>query len=256
MPGFYRRRRYSYRRRVPTGRRYSRRIGRRSRFSRTRFPRRTRQQRMLRVRRPRITTSNFIGDTAVVRFRNETQFNAKQAAADYGTSFTIPGNYLPDVDVPTLSQYIAMYDTARIIRSTLKVTFTNIEATYSKTVGVTQLPLNATSGPTPSTTVYLSEQPRTRSSYLTPLSGSKSNVTMLVSGSTKTAYGSNTVTTSQQDVLDTSSMTSPAAGFDAWRWEIWTQNVSGAGTLETAGTNVRVLQWYTIQFLDRKQSTS
>lgn len=211
---------------------------------------------MLRVRRPRITTSNYIGDTVIVKFRNETQFNAKQAAADFGTSFTIPGNYLPDTDIPSLAQYVALYDSARIIRSTLKVTFTNIEATYSKTVGVTQLPLNATTGVTPSTTVYLSEQPRTRSVYLTPLSGSKSNATMLVSGSTKTAFGSNTVTTSQQDLLDTASMTTPAVGFDAWHWDIWTQNVSGAGTLETAGTNVRVLQWYTIQFIDRKQPTN
>lgn len=209
---------------------------------------------MLRVRRPRITTANYIGDTAIVRFRNETQFNAKQQMAAFGTSFTVPGNFLPDVDIPSLAQYIALYENARVLRSTLKVTFTNIEATFSKTVGVTQLPVEETTNVTPTTTVYLSEQPRTKSTYLTPLSGSKSMSTMLVSGSTKTGQGNNVISTSGGDEMLTSALaTGPPV---KWFWDIWTQNVSGAGTTETAGTNIRVLQWYTIQFIDRKQPTN
>lgn len=209
---------------------------------------------MLRVRRPRITSSNYVGDTVTVRFRNEIQANLKQLNTAFGVDQYVPGNYLPDTAIPTLSQYVAMYATARVVRSTIKVTFTNIEATYSKTVGVTQLPINDATMPPPSTTVYYSEQPRTKSVYLTPLSGSKSSATILSSGSTRTAYGSGTSVTSESDILSTNTLTTSPA--DAWGWSVWTQNVAGAGTTETAGTNVRVLVWYTIQFLNRKQQAA
>lgn len=240
----YRKRRYStYRKRYTS--RYSR-YGRRSSTYRKRS--------MLRVKRPRIRSSNYMGDTATVRFRNEYQFNQKQLAAGYATEFVYPGNFLLDDDIPSLSEYKVLYATARIIRSTLKVTFTNIEAAYSKSVGVSQLPLNDATLPTPSPTIYYSEQPRTKSAYLTPLSGSKSLATILVSGSTKTAFGNTTPSTSQNDQLSTTNLTN--APTDSWSWSVWTQNVSGAGTLETAGTNVRVVAYTTIQFFNRKQQTN
>lgn len=209
---------------------------------------------MTRVKRPRIRTSNYMGDTATVRFRNELQANLKQAAASFAVEFPIPGNYLPDVNIPSLNEYRTLYATARVIRSTLKVTFTNIESTFSKSVGVSQLPLNDSTLPTASASVYYSEQPRTKSAYLTPLSGSKSSVTLLVSGTTKTAFGNITPSTSQNDQLSTSALTTPPT--DNWVWSVWAQNVSGAGTLETAGTNIRIMQYYTIQFFNRLQQTN
>lgn len=253
MPAFYRRYRRSYSRRKPYS--YRRKYVVRRRYSRYgRRPSTYRKRSMTKVKRPRIRTSNYMGDTATVRFRNEIQVNQKQLAAAYATEYAVPGNYLPDVDIPTLNEYRTLYATARVIRSTLKVTFTNIEATYSKSVGVSQLPLNDATLPTATPTVYYSEQPRTKSAYLTPLSGSKSNVTLLVSGTTKTAFGNITPSTSQSDQIATSAMTT--APTDQWNWSVWTQNVSGAGTLETAGTNIRIIQYYTIQFFNRQQQTN
>lgn len=209
---------------------------------------------MSRARMPRITTSNYIGDTVLVRFRNETQYNVKQAAAAFGTTTLVPGNWLPDADIPTLSIYTARYNWARVTRSTIKATFTNIEATYSKDVGVTQMPVNDATPITPSATVYFSEQPRTKSSYLSPLSGSKSTATIMSSSNSKANEGSSVIKTAAYDLMPTTGMTTGPSY--KWFWNVWTQNVSGAGTLETAGTNIRIVTYYTIQFFERKDPTA
>lgn len=212
---------------------------------------------MTRLRKRRIGTANFLGDQAIVRFKDEIQLNQKQLAAAFGTSYLVPGNFLPSLTLPTLSSYIAMYEKATIVRTTVKADFTNIEATYSKSVGVTQLPIEETNV-TPSATVYLSEQPRTKSAYLTPLSGSKSKAVIMNSGTSQSAWG--TRTDRDDTVLLTATMTTPPTNQadvqQPWWFDVWTQNVSGAGTLEAAGTNIRIQTWYTIRFYDRKQPTS
>lgn len=254
MPGTYRSRYRRYRYRPRSYRRkYSARIGRRPYYRK--YSRRNYRSkiRMSRARMPRISTANYIGDTVLVRFRNESQVNSKQLAASFGTALLVPGNFLPDVDIPTLSVYTARYNWARVTRSTIKVTFTNIEATYSKDVGVTQMPANDASPITPSATVYFSEQPRTKSSYLSPLAGSKSTATIMCSSNNIANEGSTIIKTSGQDIMPTTAMT--GGPITKWYWNVWTQNVSGAGTLETAGTNMRIITYYTIQFYERKDVT-
>lgn len=209
---------------------------------------------MTRIRQRVIPSANYVGDRAIVRFRNETQFNVKQADTAYGTTTLFGGNFFgEDVVIPTLPQWLALYTRFRVLRCSIAVTFTNIEATFSKDVGVTQLPLQVSTAPTPAPDIYLSEQPRTKSSYLTPLSGSFSRKRIFMTGTTGTAYGSNTAVTSDADKIPTSNpLLTPT---NAWRWSVWTQNVSGAGTTETAGTNIRVITYHTVEFLERKVLT-
>jgi len=204
---------------------------------------------MPRLKKQHIKGINYIADRVIVHFRQEFDFNVKQAAVDFGTDFEIPGNYLSSDTVPTLSVYTTSYLHARVLKSTIRATFTNVEATYSKDVGVTQLPLNATANTTPSATVYLSEQPRTKSAYLTPLSGSRSLKTITMSGSTTTAFGDRTTSTAQSDLIPTGDLSSPPA--EPWSWSVWTQNIINAGAAEAAGTNVRCMVTYTIEFLQR-----
>jgi len=249
MPSLRRRRRASYRRRRTVRRRPRRSIGRRHRRRNFGKLRRYRQLRGTVVR-----NVNYLGDRAIIKIRTELQFNHKQLNTGFGTSTIFPGNYLPDVIIPFLAQYIAMYSQARVSRSSVIVQFTNIEATFSKDVGITQLPLDQMAGVTPTSTVYLAEQPRTVSAYLGPLSSSKSYVKLMNSGTTASASGTGLTITAQNDVIQTSSLTSPP--FEEWNWNIWTQNVSGAGTTETAGTNMRIMLYYTMEFYNRKMPSS
>jgi len=249
MPSRYRSRRKR------SGRRYRKRSYTRSRKTTRRGRgRRNRNSRMLKMRTTFFPHPNYLGDRVIVRFRNEEQFNTKQQMAAFGTSLIIPGNFLPDTAIPSLSTYTAAYSEARVLRSSLRVTFTNIEDSFSKSVGITQMPGREQSGVTPSATVYLSEQPRTKSAYLTPLAGSKSSVTLFNSGRTATSFGTRTTVTAEEDVIQTSSITTPPTS--EWNWNVWTQNVSGAGTTEASGTNIRVISYYTIEFMDRIVDTS
>lgn len=212
---------------------------------------------MLRIRRPRIQSANYMGDTVTVRFRNETQVNLKQLVANGGIAVQVPGNWLPDVDIPTLSQYVAQYESARVVRSTMKVTFTNVEESFSKSVGITQLPAGETVPVTPSATVQWSEQPRTKSAYLGPLPSSRSVKTLMNSGTLATAFGNRHFTTSLQDTLISSNLALPPQASPQARfyWNIWVQN-SLAGADEVDGTDLRIIQYYTINFFDRKQLTA
>lgn len=236
------------RRRVPIRRRsiYRRRLPiRRRPIYRRRFPIRSRRRTLY------LGSTALPKDRAIFVAKNELQFNSKQAAADFGTSVLIPGNYLPDILIPGLVAASAQYNNARILRSSISVRFTNVEATHSKSVGITQLPINDTSGVTPTVSVYLSEQPRTKSAYLSPLSGSSSARTVSMVGSTAADLGNSTASTSAGDILTGMPSGLLAAPQTAWQWNVWTQNVSGAGTLEAGGTNYRIITRHYIEFFDR-----
>lgn len=190
----------------------------------------------------------------IVKFKQEQQVNQKQLAASFDTDFFIPGNYLPNIDVPTLQFYADQYKFARVKRTSVVVTFTNVEATYSKDVGITQLSNGQTTNVAGSAVIYLSEQPRTVSAYLTPLSGSRSMKTLKTTGTSSTSWGNHFVTTAQHDILSTAALTTPPS--QPWGYSVWTQNSSGAGTLETAGTNMRIMTFYTVEFLNRNEFTA
>lgn len=243
------RRRNTFRRR---GRGFKR---RRVAIRRKRTFRRRMNRRGNKVRQTVVRGVNYVGDRAIVRFKQETQINTKQAAAAFATRTVIGGNYIgaAATSLPTFSNWSSLYNQFRVLKSTVVATFTNIEAAFSKDVGVTQLPLNATNTVTPAGDVYLSEQPRTKSAYLTPLSGSFSRKKIVNRGNTATAFGSRTAVTGNDDLILSSAPTALPA--EDWSWVVWTQNVSGAGSLETAGTNIRIMVYYTIEFLQRIQVT-
>lgn len=213
---------------------------------------------MLKLRRPRIRSSNFMGDTCIVKFKNEFQVNVKQADTSYGTATLVPGTWLPDIQIPTLAQYVALYNDCRIVKTTVRVTFTNIEESYSKSVGITQLPTGETAPVTPSATILFSEQPRTRSAYLGPLSSSRSVRTLMNTGSARTAAGTSIPMTNGGTVLSTADLTTTPTGFDLghYYFNVWTQNNLAFGTTEVDGTDMRIQTYYTIQFMDRKQVTA
>jgi len=211
---------------------------------------------MPRVKTQRIKGVNYIADRVIVKFRQEYQINTKTADSgptEYGTSFELPGNYLNSVTCPSLADYTEQYQLCRVRKSSVHMEATNIEATYSKSVGVSQLQVGTTAGPTPSATVFLSEQPRTKARYLTPLTGSFSRCKIGMSGSTATAYGDRTPSTAASDIMTTTDI---AVGpSSTWFWSFWSQNNLAAGTAETAGTNFRVVIIYEVEFLERKQLT-
>jgi len=213
-----------------------------------------RRSRMPKITKQHIRGTNFVADRTIVRFRQQFDFNVKQAMAGFGTLNQIPGNSLESVTSPALAQWALAYGSFRVLKSHLKCVFTNVEATYSKTVGITQLPVGIATGPTPTATVYLSEQPRSKFRYLTPLSGSKSLGRVQAHGSTATAFGDHTASTSANDIQVTGAYATPPG--DAWSWSVWTQNVTGAGVLETAGTNIQAVVTYTVEFLLRKVPTT
>jgi len=215
---------------------------------------RGRRSRMPKVRTQHIRGTNFVADRAIVSFRQQFDFNVKQAMAGFGTLNQIPGNSLESVTSPALAQWALAYGSFRVLKSKIKAVFTNVEATYSKTVGITQLPVGIATGPTPTATVYLSEQPRSKYRYLTPLSGSKSLGRVSAVGSTATAFGDRTASTAADDIQVTGAYATPPG--DAWSWSVWTQNVTGAGVLETAGTNIQVTVTYMVEFLLRKVPTT
>lgn len=237
----------SYRRRY---RRYRKPMGRRPR--RTYRKRRAVRRRTNRVRTQRIRNVNYMGDRVLVTFKDEVQVNLKQTAVNFYASNSPPGNYLLSPNIPTLTQYVNQYQYCRVIKSTCKATFTNVEALASKDVGITQWAAGQTVGVGQSALNLLSEQPRTKSVYLSPLSGSKSTATLSMTGSLKTAYGNSTNTTSTADRLPTSALgtSPPTPAF--FTWLVWAQNVSGAGTLEANGTNIRIMMTYYVEFTDRK----
>lgn len=242
--------RATYRRRRP--------IRRRLTFRRKRLNYRRKTRRTFRSAR-RLTTTRYRSiqpsDRAYFVAKNEIQYNSKQAALDYGTAITIPGNYLPDANVPGIVAASNNYTKARILRSTITVTFDNMETAKTKTVGITALPIGSTGTVTPSATAYLSEQPHSTSSYLTPLSGSKSTVILRYRGNTKMARGNAVASTSGDDTMNVGSLSTGllTPPTEAWRWAVWTQNVSGAGTLEASGTNIRVVTRHYIEYFDRQQ---
>jgi len=216
-----------------------------------RRPRRAR--RTTRVRVNHVRGINYIADRAIVRFKVEQDINVQQGDANYGVSTLYPGNWLPTEEIPTLGEWVGLYTYARVLKSTISATFTNIDVNLSKDVGVTQLQAGASSGAVPSATAFLSEQPRTRSKYLTPVNGSKCLATIRMTGNMATAYGDRTVSTAQKDILGTSALTSPPPL--PWRWNVWTQDNLGFGTAEPLGTNIRVIIFYTVEFLTRVQTT-
>lgn len=182
-----------------------------------------------------------------------TQSNMTRPADALYTELIFPGNFLPEIQIPNLVPFRSMYDRARILRSTIVVTFTNGENS-SKDVGVTQLPLGALSNAVPSSSVFLAEQTRTRSKYLTPVVGSFSRCKIVMSGNTRTAYGDSTNSTSGGDILTTDAMN--VAPTTPWRWSVWTQDNIDTATAEDIGTDMKVSIYYTIEFLMRQRTTS
>lgn len=240
-----------------------RRIPRRKRTFRRKIKRSHRSRRRLRVKTNRIRGVNYQGDRTIVTFQyiNEQQF--LNAGGANGVTLTLPGNYLPGTDIPSLGPYLNQYSQARIKSSSLSVTFENANvaslggavAGVTKCVGVYPMGLNIVTIPTPSSTVYLSEQPRCKYTYITPISGSRSRARITHRSSTAQAFGDRTPTTSGQDVLNTNLMTTPPT--EQWNWAVFTQNNINqpTETIALGGTNLLIRLRYTIEFYERKTLT-
>lgn len=239
-------------------RRSSRRYPARRRSYTTRRP--IRRRRTLTTRRRRTTTRprtqrirgiNYQGDRCIVKFRNVQQVNVKQTTG--GSAIYIPGNVFVDTTIPGLTQYIQDYSFFRIMKATVSATFLNLEASASKDVGITLLPVSATALPTPTATMQWSEQPRTKSRFLTPLSGSRSLTRISMTGTTAMAYGNRTPTTSQQDRVPTGVPAgAPGVPGQPWFFGVWAQD-SLDPDAEEAGTNIKIVTYYTVEFDQRNQ---
>lgn len=233
----------------------------RRRFSRRRTirrkrPRTSRRSFKRRTRRTRVRTDfrrglNYIGDKAVCRFEYVNEFQMQAASGGDGVIGSFPGNYLPGSDIPSLGPMLNQYTEMRIPSSSISVTYTNLEPNTSRTVGVAPLAQGIAAFPTPTSTIYLSEQPRCKSKYLTPLSGSFSRCTIKHRATTAQSFGDRTPSTSAQDLIVTSSPTAMPTQF--WNWGVFTQQNFETGT--DVGVQALVRIRYTIEFYGRKTLT-
>nr|CRY97158.1 hypothetical protein [uncultured prokaryote] len=234
----------------------TRRAPRRVRVRRNLRRRHTRARRSRRGARPTTLRARVNGpqDRCFFTARQEIQVRATQVMGTFGTQTIIPGNYLPNNSIPALQFYSNQYANCRIRKSTISCTFSNISgdvsgtsSPFSENVGITQLPLRIGTTITPSATVYLSEQPHTRSKYLSPGLGSRSACTLKKMGTTMADFGNNVVSTAADDWLG-SALTTPPTQF--WNWAVWTQcnqaNVTGG-----AQTDLRIIIRYHLEFFDR-----
>lgn len=263
MPRFYRRR-YRSRRYRPVMR-ARRRIGYR-RSLRSRYPFRRTNRRYLRPQtinaraRPHTTydrTPNFPGDATLAQFRDQREYTLLRTdntapGSSYYVGDVLPGSHLSSDDMPTLTEYTALYQDARVVKCTVVAEFVNMGDTM-KNVGIMQLPAGVDGSGLPSWTGSQSplDQPRCSYQTLGPKTSSRSVRKIIATGTPISASGDTTLITSRSTELDTADYTVPPT--TPWYFYVW-QGYNTQGNTETAanGVIVRTTAYYTIKFFNRK----
>lgn len=260
MASTYRRRRYRRYRRRPIGRRYSRRIGRRRTFRRKSKWLRPKRIRGIRPYTTYDRTPNFDGDSVIAQFVETRSSGISQRIVDTYYKGTLEaGNFFTVDSVPTIAQYKDRFQYARVVKTTVKVTFNNLSPTNVQ-CGIMQLPVtyNNVSVLDPAWTPARPpmEEPRCVWKRLATAGtgGSPAFTTMISSGTTLSAAGDTGLITARDCDLTTDALTD--APTIPWYFYVWAGNNTSSlgGTSDTLSVNYQITSYRTVKFWGRRLS--